>query len=33
MVLNPESSITRAQLSVVLMRFDEWMKQAPVLPE
>ena len=33
MVLNPESSITRAQLSVVLMRFGEWMKQAQVLQE
>ena len=32
-VLNPESSITRAQLSVVLMRFDEWVKQASVLTE
>ena len=33
MVLNPESSITRAQSSVVLMRFGEWMKQAQVLQE
>ena len=33
MVLNPGSSITRAQLSVVLMRFDEWVKQASVLTE
>ena len=28
MVLNPAGTITRAQLSVVLMRFDEWVKQA-----
>jgi hypothetical protein len=31
MVLNPKNSITRAQLSVVLMRFDGWMKQAELV--
>lgn len=33
MVLTPKSVITRAQLSVVLMRFNDWMKQAQVLQQ
>ena len=33
MVLNPADNTTRAQLSVVLMRFDQWAKQAQVLPQ
>jgi hypothetical protein len=34
MVLAPKVMITRAQLSVVLLRFDNWMKQqAQVVPQ
>ena len=33
MVLNPQNNTTRAQLSVVLMRFDQWAKQTQVLPQ
>ncbi|MBR6522571.1 MAG: SH3 domain-containing protein [Oscillospiraceae bacterium] len=33
MVLDPKNSATRAQLSMVLLRFDEWMKQAIVVAE
>ena len=32
MFLNPKSATTRAQLSVVLMRFSEWMKTAEIIP-
>ena len=32
MMLNPVSSTTRAELSVVLMRFDQWVKQTQVSP-
>ena len=31
-VLNPQNNTTRAQLSMVLMRFDLWMKQAKYMP-
>ena len=33
MVLTPKAMITRAQLSVVLMRFNDWMKQAQVVQQ
>ena len=33
MVLNPADNTTRAQLSVVLMRFDQWVTQTRVLPQ
>ena len=33
MVLNPTGNTTRAQLSVVLMRFDQWVKQTQILPQ
>jgi hypothetical protein len=33
MALNPKDGMTRAQLSVVLMRFDGWMKQAQIVPQ
>lgn len=33
MVLNPAGNATRAQLSVVLMRFDQWVKQTQGLPQ
>ena len=33
MVLNPADNTTRAQLSVVLMRFDQWVKQTQALPQ
>ena len=32
-VLKPADNTTRAQLSVVLMRFDQWAKQTQVLPQ
>ena len=32
MVLNPQNQTTRAQLSMMLMRFDTWMKQAEIVP-
>ena len=32
-VLNPNGEATRAQLSVVLMRFDQWVKQTQALPQ
>lgn len=32
MVLSPKKEITRAQLSMVLLSFDEWMKQAEYAP-
>ncbi len=32
MVLNPQNKTTRAQLSMMLMRFDTWMKQAKIVP-
>ena len=32
-VLNPTGNTTRAQLSVVLMKFDQWVKQTQVLPQ
>jgi hypothetical protein len=32
MVLNPQNKTTRAQLSMMLMRFDTWMKQAKYAP-
>ena len=32
-VLNPTGEATRAQLSVVLMRFDQWAKQTQALPQ
>ena len=31
--LHPQNRTTRAQLSVVLMRFDQWVKQAQVSPQ
>jgi hypothetical protein len=33
MALNPSGTTTRAQLSVVLLRFDQWVKQTQVLPQ
>ena len=33
MVLNPQNQTTRAQLSMMLMRFDTWMKQAEHVPQ
>ena len=33
MILAPKSSTTRAQLAVVLMRFDAWMEQAQSVPQ
>jgi len=33
MVLNPQNKTTRAQLSMMLMRFDTWMKQAEHVPQ
>ena len=32
-MLNPAGSTTRAELSVVLMRFDQWVKQTQVSPQ
>ena len=33
MALNPADHTTRAELSAVLMRFDQWVKQTQVLPQ
>ena len=33
MALYPERDVTRAQLAVVLMQFDGWMKQAETVPQ